>query len=668
MADQSQQGPLTLEQILQVWQSSADSTYTQPLLAAGNGAGLEVYSQLGAQLARVSLAADRTFSSMYALPWSGQTNPSASGATNATATISFTRSRRLSETLVLGQGWIWIDELATDASPSGPVQVSTGRRYLLLSNVVFLPGEQGPWTADVVAEKPGLNYSDPTPNSLTLIEEPGSGRSNELATVAIVLAPVPPAPQVPAQTVTLTSDDVPDMFTPDELGQYVGFTAGANAGLSGRIVQFVPAPSTGGGTGVVLEQMVVVLVTVTSGTFDPTLPDPVTVLNGATMVGSGTLLAARVGPGGYCLAFSLTSGASAPAIGYTVEQVQSASTASSTVVQVFQGGQYTAEAPSGTPETGGASWEILDWVDDWGLSATNPASPEGGSLATLDALGQEKDLPRLVGEPDGAYALRITQIADKVTPNAIRRSLVRTVGPTGWCFREVESALLPGFFFDRTDDGGDAWDYGTLLFSGSYPGGVFFEPGEPVRYMSGLSVVAEGYWGSFCAYATATNPSGYAPASYQSPSWSASAGAAFTLVLAPGRYSTPMPTISVQAGDQIVGTVSGCVFDVTATVANQSANTLRWHCWLDYTQFRAFFIAQVPTEGEDDFGFSWDMTAPYGLQVSAYDLTGTRWLNFFDGYPYGNSPYYTRIYNDLLNVIAGGVGFDLEQANSQPCV
>lgn len=663
MADISQQGPLSAEDLLAIWQASVDSAYAGPLVAAGDGGGLEVHSQSFAQWARVSLAVDRTFQSMYALPWSGQTNPPASGAAQSTCELAFTRADRLGDPLVLGAGLIWVDEEAVDASPSGPAAVTTGRRYLLQTTVVFLPGEQGPWTGIAQAEKPGTNYDDPAPDSLTLLEQLGATRENDLATVAVTLAPLPPATPTPAQTVVLTGDDMPDMFTPDQIGQYVVFTSGANAGMSARAVGFYPPTSTAG-SGILLEQMVVVLL---SGTPSPAFEvggSPVVFDSGVTPEGSGVLLAAREGPGGYCLAFSLVSGG-APVVGDTVSQPLPTGTATGTVALVYAGGQYAAEAPSGVPLAGGAGWRMAEWAQDWGLVATNPASPSGGALAMLDALGQEKDLPRLPGESDDEYRLRITRIADVVTPNAVKRALVRDVGATGWCLREVGGALLPGFFFDRRDAGGDAWDYGSLLFSGSYASGNF-AAGELVEYRRGLSVLAVGYWGSTSTPTVTANPAGYAPAASAVPTLAASPGAAFTLVLARAGYDVPTPAIAWESGDSIVGLDSGAVFAPSGTIADPYADSLRWHCWLSYDEFRAFFIVQVPSVGYGDFGFAWDMPAAFGQQVAAYDA-GPLWLNFYDGFPVGAEPYYLRIFKDVSNVIAGGVGWELEQSNGAPC-
>jgi hypothetical protein len=117
------------------------------------------------------------------------------------------------------------------------------------------------------------------------------------------------------------------------------------------------------------------------------------------------------------------------------------------VTLVLQGtdSDFVSEAPVGI--VGGASWRILAW-SAWGLTVTNVLAPSGGRIGWLDELGSERALSRAPGEDDATYRQRIKSIADVVTPNAIRRTLSRTLGTFPWCFREVGTEYLPGFFYD----------------------------------------------------------------------------------------------------------------------------------------------------------------------------------------------------------------------------
>src|SRR5690606_7130522 len=82
---------------------------------------------------------------------------------------------------------------------------------------------------------------------------------------------------------------------------------------------------------------------------------------------------------------------------------------------------------------------------------THDESPSGGVAAVLDEIGDERNIPRLEGEQDEEYRLRIAEPSDVVSPNAIRRAGNRVLRSLGLevCLREVGSRLLPGMFFDE---------------------------------------------------------------------------------------------------------------------------------------------------------------------------------------------------------------------------
>ena len=70
-------------------------------------------------------------------------------------------------------------------------------------------------------------------------------------------------------------------------------------------------------------------------------------------------------------------------------------------------------------ESGTASWEILSWATDFGITVAQAASPTGGGLAMLDALGYERKVKRAPGEPDALYCQRMSQLT---TPSPPMRS------------------------------------------------------------------------------------------------------------------------------------------------------------------------------------------------------------------------------------------------------
>jgi hypothetical protein len=637
MADNSLVGPLTLAELLALWEGAVDSTYAQPFVQAGDGGGLEVYSQGFAQHVRVSQAVDASTQAMYILPFSGQTAPPASGAQLATVTLTFTRGGYLDRPLVLGAGMVWVDEVAIDSSNLGPVGVDTGRRYLLTQTVVFMPGEQGPLTAQAVAEKPGAGYNNPAPGTISLVEQPGADFANVQATVSLrATAPLagPPTPASRTQLVALNQADMP---VPEQLGQYVTFSAGANQTKNGRITAFAPPdPAHNIGSVVDLEQFAVTTAfTVFAGTFLP--GEVVDVKSGINLVGRGTVLAARVdaATGRLRVAFVVIQGA--VAAGNTLKG--ELSTATANVDLVYLDGTFNAEV-------GTATWRVLDWVLDWKLTTTNALSPSGGAVAMLDALGEERGLPRHPGEIDDDYRRRVSQVADVVSPNAIRRALNRALGGYPWCFREVGGALLPGFYFDRVlpsgagDPMGDFFDMDVGLFSGVYTSGTFlFE--EPVQYRNAAGwVLQSGFWGSYLDGVGAAH---------------ASAGAGFTL-------GHPKGTVTaITAGDKIVGLRSGAVFTPAAVVANPNAQATAWHVLLDYVDFRAFFAVGIPDVDFGEFGFAYDQGAHDAYDASPFDA-------FYDGFAAGSAAFNLRVYNAVEKVRAGGVSWLLYRTRGEPCV
>jgi hypothetical protein len=648
-------GPLSADDLLAIWTSAVDSSYSQPISQAGDGGGMEVYGQAFAQLARVSEAIDVSTQAMFILPFSGQTSPPADGPQQATVVLTLTRSGFIGRSLVLQAGAIWVDESATDSGANGGVAVDTGRRYQFLETVVFLPGEPGPLTVTAIAEKPGYGYNNPLPGAISIIEEVGADFTNDLTAVVVVPAPAFPASATPASTSQLWTQNIPDTFVPGQIGAYVELTAGANAGSVGRIVSFTPPdPSAvsaefpnGVGSVVGLE----LLASVSSSSAAALLVGEPVTLGGAT-TGRGLVVEARARAtdGTFFVAFVLTQGS--VAVGTTV--TGDVSTATVTAAQVYESGAFAAEAPSAG--MGGATWRMLSWSDDWGLISANELSPSGGVAGLIDLLGADRGIPRSPNEPTEAYRLRISQIADVVTPNAIRRALNRSIAPVPWCFREVGSELLPGFFYDRVgDENGDFYDWGTLRFTGTYAGDFNFQ--EPVKYVRGVSTLGVGYWGSILVPFTVTLPSGYAPASIQVQApQPVPPGTGFSLVLTRAKFDLPIQTIEPQAGDVIVGQETGATFTPTAAVTDPLVEANRNHVWLDYTEFRGFFAVEVPPLTLGEFGFGYDDGG-----LDAYD--SSPFLSFYDGYPAGDVEVYGQAFAAVERVRMGGVGWQLVQGD-----
>jgi hypothetical protein len=94
----------------------------------------------------------------------------------------------------------------------------------------------------------------------------------------------------------------------------------------------------------------------------------------------------------------------------------------------------------------------------------------GGREAALDALAADLLIPRLFGEEDPEYRLRIKETPDTVSPNAVIRGvnrLLRARDPSWSCIlREIGYPLFPGIFYDagsstdspQNPDMNFAWD------------------------------------------------------------------------------------------------------------------------------------------------------------------------------------------------------------------
>lgn len=604
-------GPLTLDDIRQIWEGAVDTSYSEPLEQAGEGQGFEAWTQYFAQLARASEACDVNTQALYLLPSSAQSNPPASGARRATVSLAFTRGGATGQQLtysdrvvVLDAGTTLVDEIATDWGPLpglGGVQVDTGLQYAMQAAVVFAPGDFGKRELQGRATKPGYGYNDPLPGALRRVAQPGAGYQNTGASVSLTGGIAPRA--------VLTARNVPDMFLPSQVGQYVSFTTGANAGRIGRIVAYVaPDPVHNLGSGVVLECEQAVAVVPGTGTFAPSPGAPLLFTSA-----EGLALAYGADTGaGLSLVYRITSGT--VQAGDTVQVVNGPDTA--TVVAVLQAFDWAAEI-------GTASWQVLDWANDLGIVVTNPLQPRGGKSAMLDMLGGERGVPRAAGEEgdvgDDRYRRRAAQVADVVSPNAIRRVLAKALDGAPYCFREAgDKTYLPGFYFDV-----DAYDTNCLLFA---------PVGTPTIIPAGIPLEWRNAAGSFVGRGVS---GGQDPHGHQ------------ILVLGMRNPSR----LAVVAGDVLVSP-AGAVYPVSSLVDPTCRNGLRWHTWLDYEDMRAFFLVGLPPGNAGEFGFYWgDTTAHVG---GFYDQT-LEPSNFYDGFPRDFYAAARAVWQDVERVRAGGV-------------
>jgi len=613
-------GALTPDELLDVWKKAVDEEYARPILQAGEGQGLEVHTQLHAQLVRVSQAIERTSQAMYLCPWSGQTDEHAMGARKATVTLKFTRSALLDRPLWIQSGSFLVEEETTDWGVDGGVVVTTGMRYAPLQDVVFQPGDVGPFEVPCEAEFPGYGYNNPFPETIRRPVQIGAGFSNAHATVAPLLGTFPTG-----DVVTISTLNRPDTFIPDHIGQYVALVFGANVGQIGRIRAFR-------GPNLALNPPVGSFVDV----------DRLVAFHTTTYAGAPIIGETFTAPGDFRTTL-ITFADDAPTLRVTLRLdneptpvivgtvfTGSQSGATFTVETLLHRDAYVAEAPIGI--IGGATWEVLPW-SAFGLTITNELSPVGGRPGWLDELGAEKNLPRHPGEDDEMYRMRLKEPADVVSPNAIRRALYRVLGSLPWCFREVGTLEMPGFFYDGDNSpphvvaGGemnDAYDAQVLAGAGGPLIGTFIV-GEAMVYEDAAG------WTRFAtgAYLKTSGPNVF-------------------MAMRTGGVPSPIPV-----GGRFRGLLSNATFGVSSFLATPFGDARNNRRYLDYAQFRGFFQVCVPRIGADEFGVAYDTGAH-----NAFDVVPPV-VSVFDGYAAGDADIYGRVWSTLDEVKAAGVEVEL---------
>jgi hypothetical protein len=635
-------GPLSQADLLAIWQSTMDDAYVEPFIEAGDGLGLEAWNQLFAQLARVSQAVDVSMQSLFILPWSGQTNPPASGPKRATVELTLARSGRPDLPLILAAGFTWVDEVIPDWSPTGTQPFNSGLRYTLVADVVFEPGESGPLSVLAVAERPGYGYNNPPPGALSFVEQPGTQFYNVEAAVTNTLQSLPVSPGNVAAA-KLIVIDVPHVVVPGHVGQYVEITAGTNAGVVARMISFRAADTSvpdGGAVGLEL----LAAVHASSFTNQSVTPfadgETCTIMHPVppAVVGYATFKHATTVGAVLKASFVMRCGALAP--GDVIAGGQSGSSLMVDAVysdaSVLQTTDQTEPppppvVPGGLPST--EQWRVLDWVADWGLTVTNAAQPSGGTAGVLDLLGRERNLPRASGEEDDVYRERIAQIADVVTPNAVKRRLNKTLtqGPLNlsWCLREIGSPLFPGFFYDL-----DFYDYDAQYFFGISASG--FQPNEPVTQTVNGVVATGRILLEDAPISPYPGVGVLVPGAAGTTGQRGSRGVIGVCGLRSGRpFVAGVPVVGTLSGASSTPTtvVGGIGNQLQGNVASGAPMSNAWRVLVDYLRMRAYFVVQVQRSDAGDFGFGWGSTTlGIGANADWWDA-GPAWNDFYDGSP-----------------------------------
>lgn len=426
-------GPLTGPELMTLWKSVTDPSYSRPLLE-NPGSNIAAIEQAADQLARVSESVDRNTQAMFILPWSGQTDSPAAGAAYSVVVLTVTRSKLFESPVTIAQGQVLFEQVVADWGKDAGVEVTTSRRYVAAEDLTFGPGEAGPFQLLCLSERPGYGYNLPAPGSIRRFVQPGAGLRNDGARVTM---------DPGTSTFQLIVRETPDVVVPEHVGRYVQFTAGSNIGLVARATGYAgPVAASNGGQLDLQVTQVASLSAAPTGNF--VVGEEVSQGPDGAFFARGRMM--RVTDGGLqYMVIDVLEGrfyddtdfvGAAPIVGAT-------SGASAPVERIIRRGDVT-------PEAGTAAWIVGDWQEDLGVTVTNEESPSGGIAAFLDELGIERGIWRAPNEDDELYRLRVSQPADTITPNALRRAANRVLTPVGGsgCLREVGLPSFRGFFFD----------------------------------------------------------------------------------------------------------------------------------------------------------------------------------------------------------------------------
>jgi hypothetical protein len=406
---------------------------------------------------------------------------------------------------------------------------------------------------------------------------------------------------------------------PEHVGQYVLLTGGSNLNQIRRVVAYDPPVTEGVG--------------INGGTLSLA----------PTAIFHCSLIAGAFAPGELVQQFP--SGAQGTFLHQTAERIVLDRSAGTFVTgQVVVGAQTGAQAlvdlvdqtPSMTSETATAAWKILKWSDDLGISASNAAQPTGGKLGMLDELGRERKVNRSPGEEDDAYRKKVSTPADTVSPNAILRAANRVLAPYGGhaCLREVGLEKLRGMFFDGDGLSTDprlafAYDLDAVLIaSATSVTGVAMQ-GEPVTQSHTDGTIAHGRFAiDFAAVAV-----GAAMPTSPSIVW---------IVAVSGTFVD---------GVDIFGQWSGMSYQAPTFTGGLQLRD-RYKLALDYADFRAFFLLNVPPIELGDFGCAYDVGGSDAFDCAPF-------YAFYDGYAATAALIRRSIWQEVYDRRAGGVGFDI---------
>lgn len=591
-------GPLTASELIELWKSVTDEDYNAPLLA--DPEAMALIEQAAEQLAAVSGQVDRNTQGLYILPHSGQTADPASGAHKAQVWLTFERDGLFEVPLHLPAGTV-IEQRLNDFSPEGPIEVSTGRRFITRAPVQFAIGGGGPYKVLAEAEFAGSGYNHVRSDTLTRIVQVGTGYEGSSAWTEISNG----------SQHRIVAAAYPDTPVNDHVGKYLQIVNGANAGLVVRIAGVLPGnPSVPHGGVFLIANEVIIEV---SGMVTP----PV----------EGDYISQGTTAYGHVLSVSDN---------FVNVKVAWGSFKSGENVLTPAGTYGTVFVSNTMAHDNNFSWRVLDWHSSLYVRVTNEESAEGGKDGFLDAVGAERMVMRGQGEHDDIYRRRVATPADTISPGALRRAGNRALAPYGEavCLREVGQAEFPGLFFDTSPmSEPHAYDLDfTFLKVSNTNVGVGYIEGEPVR-----------------AFHDGIQTSGIV----QFENYRFHQFVMWQRVPTPDRNMSGVVNIrgpGFKVGDILEGMWSGTKREIVGVGDGGILPQHRFYLPLDIYEQRGFFMIGVPPMVLEDSGFFWDDEGFYDASTLS---------NFYDGESIGVAEAYEQVEANIHRARSAGVPFVL---------
>ena len=147
---------LSIDDLLEIWRKSFDSSYTIPLETESDGLGVDVIAGIAAVFERAAAATEITTQSLYILPHSTQTRDPASGAAKATGVVTITRQAPAYGPIELETGDPLLVEIL---DPAGEYQ--TELSIDLDADQTFADGDTTPTNVNVRAVRDGFDGNIP---------------------------------------------------------------------------------------------------------------------------------------------------------------------------------------------------------------------------------------------------------------------------------------------------------------------------------------------------------------------------------------------------------------------------------------------------------------------------------------------------------------------------